>query len=110
MIRAKSGYISNPKIRNACVFPHEPIGFAFEQFTSIPVTIMDATCIARHSIENIVITELRVAFSAQDLTLVQSEMVVLGVLGYSRTQHAEWHDQAVLSVSGYGHLKKKTVL
>ena len=60
--------------------------------------------IRRHSIENIVITDLRVAFSAQDLALVQSEMVSLGVLRYSRTQHAEWYDEGVLSVSGYSYL------
>ena len=57
------------------------------------------------------ITELKIRF----LTLVQSEMVELGVLGYSRTQHAEWYDEGVLSVSRHCHLgqmiskKKKTV-
>ena len=56
------------------------------------------------NVENIVITELRIRFLPPDLTLVQSEMVVLGVLGYSRTQHAEWYDEGVLSVSGHCHL------
>ena len=50
------------------------------------------------------ITELVIRFLPQDLTLVQSEMVELGVLGYSRTQHAEWYDEGVLSVSGHCHL------
>ena len=57
-----------------------------------------------HNIENIVITELRIRFLPPDLTPVQSEMVELGVLGYSRTQHAEWYDEGVLSVSGHCHL------
>ena len=50
------------------------------------------------------ITELKIRFLPPDLTLVQSEMVELGVLGYSRTQHAEWYDEGVLSVSGHCHL------
>ena len=50
------------------------------------------------------ITELEIRFLPPDLTLVQSEMVELGVLGYSRTQHAEWYDEGVLSVSGHCHL------
>ena len=56
------------------------------------------------NIKAIVIAELKVGFLLPDLTLVQSEMVVLGVLGYSRTQHAEWYDEGVLSVSGHCHL------
>ena len=56
------------------------------------------------NIENIVITELKIRFLPPDLTLVQSEMVVLGVLGYSRTQHAGFDDEGVLSVSGHRHL------
>ena len=56
------------------------------------------------NIENIVITELEIRFLPPDLTLVQSEMVELGDLGYSRTQHAEWYDEGVLSVSGHSHL------
>ena len=51
------------------------------------------------------ITELKIRFLLPDLTLVQSEMVVLGVLGYSRTQHPEWYDEGVLSVSGKSYLK-----
>ena len=50
------------------------------------------------------ITELKIGFLPPDLTLVQSELVVLGVLGYSRTQHGEFYDVGVLSVSGYCHL------
>ena len=57
-----------------------------------------------HNIENIVITELKIRFLPPDLTLVQSEMVVLGVLGYSRTQHAGFDDEGILSVSGHRHL------
>ena len=56
------------------------------------------------NIENIVITELKIRFLPPDLTLVQSEMVVLGVLGYSRTQHAGFDDEGILSVSGHRHL------
>ena len=52
------------------------------------------------------ITELEIRFLPPDLTLVQSEMVELGVLGYSRTQHAEWYDLGVLSVSGHCHLNE----
>ena len=52
------------------------------------------------------ITELKIGFLPPDLTLVQSEMVVLGVLGYSRTQHFEWYDEGVLSVTGHSHLRK----
>ena len=54
--------------------------------------------------DQIVITEPRKRFLLPDLTLVQSEMVVLSVLGYSRTQHAAFHDDGVLSVSGHCHL------
>ena len=50
------------------------------------------------------ITELKIRFLPPDLTLVQSEMVVLGVLGYSRTQHAGFDDEGILSVSGHRHL------
>ena len=57
-----------------------------------------------YNTENIVITEVKKGFLPPDLTLVQSKMVVLGVLGYSRTQHAEWYDEGVLSVSWYYHL------
>ena len=57
-----------------------------------------------HNIENIVITELKIRFLPPDLTLVQSELVVLGVLGYSRTQQAEFNDEGILSVSGHCHL------
>ena len=57
-----------------------------------------------HNIENIVITELKIRFLPPDLTLVQSEMVVLGVLGYSRTQHPAFYDEGILSVSGHCHL------
>ena len=56
------------------------------------------------NIENILITELKIGFLTPDLTLVQSEMVVLGVLGYSRTQQAEWSDEGALSVSGQCYL------
>ena len=52
------------------------------------------------------ITELKIGFLPPDLTLVQSEMVVLGVLGYSRTQQAEFNDEGVLSVSGHCQLGK----
>ena len=62
------------------------------------------------NIENIVITELRIRFLPPDLTPVQSEMVELGVLGYSRTQHAEWYDDGVLSESGYCHLGQMKLL
>ena len=61
-----------------------------------------------HNIENIVITELKIRFLPPDLTLVQSEMVVLGVLGYSRTQHAGFDDEGILSVSGHRHLGELT--
>ena len=54
--------------------------------------------------ENIVITEFNIGFLLPDLTFVQIEMMLLGVLGYSRTQHAEWYDEGVLSVSGHCHL------
>ena len=54
--------------------------------------------------KSILITELKIGFLPQDLTLVQSELVVLGVLGYSRTQHTELDDEGVLSVSGHCHL------
>ena len=50
------------------------------------------------------ITELQIRFRLPDLTLVQSEMVVLGVLGYSRTQHAAFDDEGILSVSRHCHL------
>ena len=56
------------------------------------------------NVKNIIVTELRIGFSPPDLTLVQSELVVLGVLGYSRTQHTEWYDVRVLSVSRHCHL------
>ena len=52
------------------------------------------------------ITEFKIRFLPPDLTLVQSELVVLGVLGYSRTQQAEFNDEGVLSVSGHSHLEK----
>ena len=67
------------------------------------ILLLDITIFIQN-IENIVITELEIRFLPPDLTLVQSEMVVLGVLGYSRTQHAEWYDEGVLSVSGHCHL------
>ena len=60
------------------------------------------------NIKNIVTTELKIRFLPPDLTLVQSEMVVLGVLGYSRTQHAGFDDEGVLSVSGHRHLGELT--
>ena len=50
------------------------------------------------------ITELKIRFLPPDLTLVQSEMVVLGVLGYSRTQHPAFYNEGVLSVSRQCHL------
>ena len=49
-------------------------------------------------------TEIKIGFLPPDLTLVQSELVVLGVLGYSRTQQAEFNDEGILSVSGHCHL------
>ena len=55
--------------------------------------------------ENIVITELMIWFLPPDLTLIESELMVLGVLGYSRTQHGEWYQEGVLSVSGHRHLE-----
>ena len=61
----------------------------------------------KNNIENIVIAELKIRFVLPDLTLVQSEMVVLGVLGYSRTKHAKSYDKRVLSVSGHSHLRKE---
>ena len=57
------------------------------------------------NIENILITELKIGFITTDLTLVQSELVVFGVLGYSRTQQAEWYDNGVVSIFGHCHLK-----
>ena len=58
------------------------------------------------NIENIVITDLHIGFLPPDLTLVQSEMVVLGVLGYSRTQHSARYDEGVLSQSRKCHLRE----
>ena len=57
-----------------------------------------------NNVENIVSTELRIRFIPPDLTLVQSELVVLRVLGYSGTQHVERYEEGVLSVSGYFYL------
>ena len=54
--------------------------------------------------ENIVITKFNIGFLLPNLTFVQIEMMLLGVLGYSRTQHAEWYDEGVLYVSGHCHL------
>ena len=56
------------------------------------------------NIESIVITEIKIRFPLPDLTLVQSEVVVLSVLGYSRTQHPAFYDEGILSVSGHCHL------
>ena len=50
------------------------------------------------------VTERRIGFLPPDLTLVQSEMMKLGVLGYSRTQHVEWYADGILFVSGNCHL------
>ena len=55
--------------------------------------------------ENILITEFNIGFLLPDLTFVQIEMMLLGVLGYSRTQHAEWYDSGVLYVYGHCHLE-----
>ena len=38
--------------------------------------------------------------------LVKSELVVLSVLGYSRTQHGEFDNEGMLSVSGHCDLGK----
>ena len=54
--------------------------------------------------ENIVIAQVKIRFCPPDLTLVQSELVVLGVLGNSRTQQAEFYYEGILSVSGHCHL------
>ena len=51
------------------------------------------------------ITEVKIRFLPPDLTLIKREMVVLGVLGYSRTQQAEWYDKGVVSIFGHCHLK-----
>ena len=50
------------------------------------------------------ITKLKIGFLPPDLTLVQSEVVVLGVERYSRTEHTEFCDEEVLSESGHCHL------
>ena len=52
------------------------------------------------------VTELKIRFLPPDLTLVQSEMVVLGVLGYSRAQHSARYDEGVLSQSRKCHLRE----
>ena len=58
------------------------------------------------NIENIAITELWIRLLFPDLTLVQSELVELSVLGYSRTQHTDFHDEGVVSVYGHCHLSQ----
>ena len=55
--------------------------------------------------ENIVIAQVKIRFCPPDLTLVQSEMVVLCNLGNSSTKHFEWSDEGVLSVSGNCNLR-----
>ena len=52
------------------------------------------------------ITELKIGFLLQDLSIEESKLVLLGVLGYSRTQHAEWYDEGILPVSGHCHLEQ----
>ena len=56
------------------------------------------------------ITEIKIRFLPEDLTLVESEMVELCVLGYSRTQHTDFHGGEVLSVSGHCHLGELDIL
>ena len=57
------------------------------------------------NVDKIVITELKIGLISHDLTIGQSEMVVLRVPGYSSTEHAEWYHEGVLSVSGHCHLR-----
>ena len=57
-----------------------------------------------HKGDKILVAELKKGFLLRDLTIVQSEMVVLSVLGYSGTQKSRFYDEGVLSVSGHCHL------
>ena len=57
-----------------------------------------------YNIENILFTELKIRFLLPDLTPVQSKMVVLRILGYSRTQQAERLDLRIFSESRHCHL------
>ena len=57
-----------------------------------------------YNIEDIAITKLEIRLASQDLTLVESELVVMKVLRYSRTQQTEWRNEGVFPVSGHRHL------
>ena len=62
------------------------------------------------NVDKIVITELKIGLISRDLTIGQSELVVLRVPGYSSTEHAEWYHEGVLSVSGHCHLGELDML